>query len=138
MTLSLQFELVSPEKLLVSKAVAMVVVPGGEGDYGVMPGHTSMITNVRPGVVAIYEADAETLSDRIFISGGFAEVTSERCTLLADNIVVPVRDFNRSEVEEEVKNLRGELTAATPGAEYKSVETRLAVAEAKLLAVSSS
>src|SRR5260370_16678619 len=80
-----QFELVSPEKLLLSEAVDMVVVPGTEGNFGVLAGHSLLISTVRPGVIDVYEGSE--ISERIFVSGGFAEVTAERCTVLADEAV---------------------------------------------------
>ncbi len=76
------FELVSPERLLVSQAVDMVVVPGEEGDFGVLPGHALLMTQLRPWVLEVYERDAVT--DRVFVAGGFAEVTPRRCTVLAE------------------------------------------------------
>src|SRR5258708_39943033 len=79
-----QCELVSPEKLLLSEAVAMVVVPGSEGNFGVLPGHSLLISTVRPGIIDVYSDEPTQISERIFVSGGFAEVTPERCTVLAD------------------------------------------------------
>ena len=70
---TLQFELVSPEKLLFSKPVAMVTVPGGEGEYGVLPGHAPMITTVKPGVIEVF-AEEVAVGERIFVAGGFAEI----------------------------------------------------------------
>ena len=66
---TVEFELVTPAKLVLSRAVEMVVVPGGEGDFGVLPGHAPMIATVRPGVVDIHTGGK--VSDRIFIAGGF-------------------------------------------------------------------
>ena len=77
-----EFELVTPERLLVSRGVGMVVVPGEDGDFGVLPRHTPMISNVRPGVLGIYEGGK--LAERIFVAGGFDAVTAARCTVLAD------------------------------------------------------
>src|ERR1700739_2432888 len=91
----LQFELVSPEKLLLSEPVHMVVVPGTEGNFGVLPGHALFISTVRPGVIDVYED--KTVSERIFVSGGFAEVTPEGCTVLADE-VVPLGSLHRGGV----------------------------------------
>ena len=71
----LQFELVSPEKLLLSEQVAMVVVPGGEGYFGVLPGHELLISTVRPGVIDVYGEAQTRISERISVSDGFAEVT---------------------------------------------------------------
>ena len=76
------FELVSPERLLLSQPVEMVVIPGAEGDIGVLPRHAPLITTLRPGAIAIYEGGK--IKQRIFVAGGFAEVTPERCTVLAD------------------------------------------------------
>jgi F-type H+-transporting ATPase subunit epsilon len=99
-----QFELVSPEKLLVSKPVVMVTIPGGEGDYGVLIGHAPLITMVRPGVIDIYEQDENILSERIFVAGGFAETTTDRCTVLAE-IVIPISELNRAAIDDEMTNL---------------------------------
>ena len=63
-----QFELVSPEKLLLSEAVDMVVVPGSEGNFGVLAGHSLLISTVRPGVIDVYEGNQ--ISESIFVSGG--------------------------------------------------------------------
>lgn len=100
---TIDFELVSPERLLVAKPVEMVVVPGTEGDFGVLPRHAPLIATVRPGVIQIYEGGQ--VVDRIFIAGGFAEVTGERCTVLAER-AVPVADINRAEVEQKLRDDR--------------------------------
>lgn len=81
----ISLEIISPEKLLLSRSVDMVVIPGTEGDLGILPGHSKLITGLRGGLVDIYENDKVT--DRFFVSGGFAEVTEERCSVLADNII---------------------------------------------------
>src|SRR6185437_8209490 len=98
----LQFELVSPEKLLLSEPVGMVIVPGSEGNFGVLPGHALFISTVRPGVIDVYED--KTVSERIFVSGGFAEVTPERCTVLADE-AVPLSSLDRAEIDSAAKAL---------------------------------
>ena len=77
-------EIISPEKLLLSRPVDMVVIPGTEGDLGILPGHSKLITGLRGGLVDIYMNN--TITDRFFVSGGFAEVTEERCSVLADDI----------------------------------------------------
>ncbi len=74
-------ELVTPESLVVSGEVEMVVVPGSEGDFGVLAGHSPMISSLRPGIVDVYESSAR-ITQRVFVSEGFAEVTKERCTIL--------------------------------------------------------
>ena len=77
-------EIISPEKLLLSRPVDMVVIPGTEGDLGILPGHSKLITGLRGGLVDIYQKGK--ITDRFFVSGGFAEVTEERCSVLADDI----------------------------------------------------
>ena len=106
---TVEFELVAPEELLFSEPVELVVVPGAEGDFGVLPGHSALISTLRTGVIAVYENDA--VSQRIFVSGGFAEVTPERCTVLADEAVT-LESANRSDVEARVKTDREALESA--------------------------
>ncbi|KAB7646542.1 F0F1 ATP synthase subunit epsilon [Polymorphobacter fuscus] len=93
----LTFELVSPERLLSSGKVAMVVVPGTEGDFGVLPGHAPLMSTIRPGAIAIYEADSDTLTRRIFVDGGFAEVSERGLTILAES-ATPVGDIDPAQV----------------------------------------
>ena len=123
------FELVSPERLLVSQPVDMVVVPGGEGDFGVLPGHAPLISTVRPGVIEIYEGTA--VSDRIFVAGGFAEVTQERCTVLAEQ-AMRVTEIDAGVAEQQLQAARQELSEATSEAARASAERRAKVAEARL------
>ena len=143
----LQFELVSPEKLLLSEAVAMVVVPGSEGNFGVLPGHALLISTVRPGIIDVYADEQNAVTERIFVSGGFAEVTPERCTVLADE-ALPLSALDRGAVEQQQKSLEGTIgslrdqVARTQGAErdqaaleLRAAERRLAVAAAKLAAL---
>ena len=82
---TIEFELVSPERLLKSEPVEMVVVPGTEGDIGVLPGHSLLIAAVRPGVIDIHEGGS--VKESIFVAGGCAEVSPERCTVLAEEAV---------------------------------------------------
>lgn len=80
----IQFDLVTPTALSVSEPVDMVVVPGAEGDIGALPGHTPLITTLRPGLVDIHNGGHVTQS--FFVIGGFAEVTPERVTVLAESV----------------------------------------------------
>ena len=82
---TVEFELVSPAKLLKSDPVEMVVVPGAEGDLGVLPGHSALIATVRPGVIDIHEGGS--VKERIFVAGGFCEISPERCTVLAEEAI---------------------------------------------------
>jgi F-type H+-transporting ATPase subunit epsilon len=102
-------EIVSPEKLLLSRDVEMVVIPASEGDMGVLPNHAPMIVLLRGGTIAIYEGGRVT--DRLFVSGGFAEITPERCTVLADE-AVPTAELSRSEGERRLQEAEAEYSAA--------------------------
>jgi F-type H+-transporting ATPase subunit epsilon len=87
-----ELEIVSPEKLLLSRAVELVVIPASEGEMGVLPGHAPMIVLLRGGTIRIYEGARVT--DSLHVAGGFAEITPERCTVLADE-AVPVAEVSR-------------------------------------------
>jgi len=101
-----QFELVTPEKLILSTAVEMVVVPGTEGNCGVLPGHSPLISTIRPGMIEIYEN--RTVTERIFVVSGIAEVTPERCTVLAEEAVAP-SSLDRAATEAELQIIEGNL-----------------------------
>ena len=101
-----QFELVTPERLLLSEMVEMVVVPGTEGNFGVLPGHAPLISSIRPGTIDIYEG--QTVARRIFVVSGIAEVTPERCTVLADEAKSP-EELDRGAIEAELQTVQGNL-----------------------------
>ncbi len=126
-----QFELVSPERLLVSRGVEMVVVPGSEGDFGVLPYHAPMISTVRPGIIEIHEGGA--VVEQIFVAGGFAEVTGERCTVLADE-ATPVKEIDKGAVQKQLDDVRGELAAASDDPTRDRLAARIDVLDAKLAA----
>lgn len=130
-----EFELVSPEKLLKSLPVDMVVVPGSEGDFGVLAGHSPLISTLRPGVIDVYEG--ERIVDRVFVAGGFAEVTETRCTVLAEEAVA-LSDLDRATVDKAIKNLSEDLDDAKSDADKAVVEAKLVVERAKLDALGAS
>ncbi|GGB64136.1 ATP synthase F1 subunit epsilon [Blastomonas aquatica] len=84
--MALQFELVTPEKLVRSEAVHMVVVPGSEGEFGVLEGHTPLMSTMRNGLVMIYKTDGAQ-PETIAIEGGFAEVNERGLTILAERVI---------------------------------------------------
>lgn len=126
------FELVSPQRLLLSEEVDMVVVPGAEGDFGVIAEHAPVISTVRPGTITVFQGTSVT--ERIFVAGGFAEVTAERCTVLAEE-AERLDDIDRSEVEGQMRDLREGLGDADSDEERADIEARIAVAEAKIEAL---
>ncbi len=89
-------EIVSPDRLLLSQPVDMAVIPAAEGEMGVLPGHAPMIVLLRGGTIALHEGGRVT--SRLYVSGGFAEVTPERCTVLADEAIA-VAEVSRSAAE---------------------------------------
>ena len=99
----IKLEIVTPAKLLFSDSADMVVVPGGEGDFGVLAGHAPMLSQVRAGTIDIYDGDK--ISTQIFVEGGIAEVTAERCTVLAEEAVM-VADIDKSAAEERLLKAR--------------------------------
>ncbi len=137
-----QFELVTPERLLVSREVDMVVVPGTEGNFGVLPGHAPLISTIRPGTIDIYEG--RNVTERIFVVGGIAEVTPARCTVLADE-AMPPESLDRATLEVELQTVEGNLPSLREQigratgtdrerlvAELAQLERRQTVARAKL------
>jgi F-type H+-transporting ATPase subunit epsilon len=126
----IKFELVAPERLLIDEPVDMVVVPGVEGDFGVLARHAPVIAEVRPGVIDVHNDGA--VKQRIFVGGGFAEVTGERCTVLADE-AVPVGEIDRGAAERRIADLTEKLSVADPD-EKEALARQLAAAQAKLAA----
>ena len=128
-----EFELVSPERLLLSQPVDMVVVPGGDGDFAVLPGHALLMSTVRSGVIDMYEGD--TISMRIFVAGGFAEVRAERCTVLAEE-AIPLDDIDRADAESRLKDAELAVDDAHDD-ERAAAEAKLEVARALIEALDS-
>ncbi len=125
----LHFELVSPERLLRSDDVTMVVVPGSEGDFGVLAGHAPLMSTIRPGAIDIYADDMDHVTTRVFIDGGFAEVGDNGLTILAES-AVPVGEIDVEGVARELAAARTELGAVKSDAERAVAEKRVARFEA--------
>jgi F-type H+-transporting ATPase subunit epsilon len=103
-------ELVSPERLLLSREVEMVTIPSQEGEMGVLAGHAPMIVSLRGGVIRVRENGAET--EALFVAGGFAEVTPDRCTVLADE-ATPLDELSRNEAERRLAEAESALRSIT-------------------------
>ena len=82
---TISFDLVSPENLIFNEEVGMIIVPGKDGDFGVLPGHSKLMSSLRPGRIMIYSEDKNLLKS-FFVSGGFAEVNPEKCIILAESV----------------------------------------------------
>ncbi len=115
-------EIVSPDKLLLSQPVDMAVIPASEGEMGVLPGHSPMIVLLRGGTITLHEGGRPTA--QLYVSGGFAEITQERCTVLADE-ATPVAEVSRAAAQERLRQAEADYAAADQ-ANVPSVEAALA------------
>jgi F-type H+-transporting ATPase subunit epsilon len=116
-----KFELVSPERLLMSEPVDQVVVPGSEGQFTVMKGHAPFMTTLRPGVIDIVRGSNTT---RVFVRGGFADATATGLTILAE-LAIPVAEVDAAQLAQEVKNGEEDVADAKDGAAHDAAEERL-------------
>lgn len=130
----LHFELVSPERLLNSADVEMVVVPGEGGDFGVLAGHAPLMSTIRPGVIEIHPG-AGAAPERVFIDGGFAEVNEKGLTILAQQ-AIPVAELNPEALSQQLAIAREDVNLAKTDAERATVLRHVAVLEAQLAAIS--
>ena len=125
----LHFELVSPERLLRSADVYMVVVPGTEGDFGVLVGHAPLMSTIRPGAIHVYPTSMNDVPERIFIDGGFAEVGANGLTILAES-ATPVGEIDVEATAAGLAEARDALRAASGEVAIKTAVTRIARFEA--------
>ena len=116
-----QFELVSPEKLLMSAKVEQVVVPGSEGYFTVMKGHAPYMSTMKPGVVDVTH---EGQKESIFVRGGFADVNANGLTILAEQ-AIPLAEVDSDWLAQEVVNAQEDVADAKDGATRDAAEMRL-------------
>ena len=124
---TISFDLVSPENLIFNDEVGMIIVPGKDGDFGVLPGHSKVMSSLRPGRVMVYGEDKNLLK-AFFVSGGFAEVNPEKCIVLAES-VDEINELEKDTIEKEVQELEGQ--------ESDSSKEQLNIAKAKVDALNS-
>jgi F-type H+-transporting ATPase subunit epsilon len=127
------FELVSPERKLMSEKAWQVTIPGYEGDFGVRAGHSSIVSNIRPGIVEIITTQGAAPT-KIFIAGGFADVTASNCTILAEEATM-LDDLHQAEIEKDISDLESKLSGAKDAVETIRFTKQLVLAKAKLTAV---
>lgn len=108
---TLKFELVSPERVLLSEDVAHVVLPGVDGDLGVLPGHAPLIVTLRPGTISVI-GDGGAVTRRIFVKDGFAEFTPDTLNVLAEQ-AVNLEGVERSEIDDLIATAEKELADAS-------------------------
>ena len=124
---TISFDLVSPENLIFNDEVGMIIVPGKDGDFGVLPGHSKVMSSLRPGRVMVY-GEGKNLLKSFFVSGGFAEVNPEKCIVLAES-VDEVNTLDKSSIEKEIQELSGQ--------ENDMAKEQLGIAKAKIDAIDS-
>ena len=125
---TISFDLVSPENLIFNDEVGMIIVPGKDGDFGVLPGHSKVMSSLRPGRVMVYGEDKNLLK-AFFVSGGFAEVNPEKCIVLAES-VDEINSLEKETIEKEIQDLEGQ--------DNQIAYEQLSIAKAKLDALDSS
>jgi F-type H+-transporting ATPase subunit epsilon len=120
------FRLVMPERELLATEADMVVVPGSEGDFGVLHGHAPLISTVRPGVLEVFQGNK--VEQRFIVAGGFAEVTPERCTVLADE-ATPFEQVTAEQLAQREQAAERDLADAATDAEKAAALKELAIAK---------
>ena len=115
------FDLVSPEKVAFSGEVEQVDVPGAEGDFGVLAGHAPFVSTIRPGIITVHGASGE---QKIVVLGGFAEVSAEGLTVLAD-VAETMQDIDRGMIATKIGELEQRIEKTEPGSELDKLITRL-------------
>jgi F-type H+-transporting ATPase subunit epsilon len=108
-----KFELVTPERMLLSEDAAQVVVPGVEGEFTVFAGHAPVVSALRPGVVDATLSDSRRM--RVFVKGGFAEVDAERLVVLAER-ALDLEAADAASIASELQTAEAELAAASSDA----------------------
>ena len=124
---TISFDLVSPEHLIFNEEVGMIIVPGKDGDFGVLPGHSKLMSSLRPGRIMIYSEDKNLLKS-FFVSGGFAEVNPEKCIILAES-VDDMSTLDKSIIQNRIQDLEK--------LEDSKSKEKLLIANAKLDAINS-
>ena len=108
MEATISFDLVSPEQLVFNDKVGMIIVPGKEGDIGVLPGHSKLLSSLRSGRLMVY-GEGKQLLKSFFVTGGFVEINPEKCIVLVEE-VFEMNSLNKSEIEKQVQELENETS----------------------------
>ncbi len=127
-----QFDLVSPDALIASEEVSMVVIPGDAGDFGVLADHAPLLSSIRPGVVTVTSENGDTR--KIFVSGGFADVSDNLCTVLAQD-ATDVAELDADALTQKIADLKEDLDRVQDDAiQSKKITNEITVTEAALAA----
>jgi F-type H+-transporting ATPase subunit epsilon len=117
----ISFDLVSPERLLLSQAVDMVTIPGSEGYMGVMAGHMPLVSTLRAGMINMLNDGTET---RFFIMGGFAEINAGKVIVLAED-ALPMTEMDLAVLDQRIKDAQEDEIAAQTDAERLKAAQRV-------------
>ncbi len=126
---TLNFQIVSPEKLLFDDEVSMVVLPAAKGEMGVLPNHAPMIVTLNSGVIDVYQNGK--VMGKIFVGGGFANVYEDGCTVMADESIY-LKDIKPEMVEKHIEKTMQKIEATEEGLELEALEGDLTIARAKM------
>ena len=124
---TISFDLVSPEKLLFNDDVGIIIVPGKDGDIGVLPGHSKVLSSLRPGRVMVYGEDKNLLKS-FFITGGFVEINSGKCIVLAEG-VNEMNDLDKNSIQQQIQELESSSS--------DTIKEELIIAKSKIAALES-
>ena len=124
---TISFDLVSPEQLLFNDEVGMIIVPGKDGDIGVLPRHSKVLSSLRPGRVMVY-GENKNLLKSFFVAGGFVEINPEKCIVLAEG-VNEMSDLDKSSIQQQIQELENGAS--------DSAKEELAIAQSKIAALDS-
>ena len=124
---TISFDLVSPEQLLFNDEVGMIIVPGKDGDMGVLPRHSKVLSSLRPGRVMVY-GESKNLLKSFFVAGGFVEINPEKCIVLAEG-VNEMSDLDKSSIQQQIQELESGAS--------DSAKEELAIAQSKIAALDS-
>ncbi len=124
---TISFDLVSPEQLLFNDEVGMIIVPGKDGDIGVLPRHSKVLSSLRPGRVMVY-GENKNLLKSFFVAGGFVEINPEKCIVLAEG-VNEMSDLDKNSIQQQIQKLESSAS--------DSAKEELAIAQSKIAALDS-
>ena len=128
---TIKLELVSPERLLLSEQVEMVIVPGAEGVFGVLPLHAPTLSTLKPGFVVVHKGGA--VASSFFVTGGFAEVTPATVTVLVDE-AIPQANLTREYAVQRLADAKARLARAANDDDRRMAQVAIASAEAMVQA----
>ena len=124
---TISFDLVSPEQLLFNDEAGMIIVPGKDGDIGVLPRHSKVLSSLRPGRVMVY-GESKDLLKSFFVAGGFVEINPEKCIVLAEG-VNEMSDLDKDYIQQQIQELESSSS--------DSAKEKLTIAQSKIAALDS-